>query len=292
MIGLVPSATDYSVCFDATNASGSTSTSGYLDQCYNNVAWDGFSDPTGTATVIPVTAGATAAGKNAALASAGAISGKVTAVSGGSGLAGGVIYVYNTTVSATTDATGNYTVKGVPASASGYSVCFDATNATGGTSTTGYLDQCYNNVAWDGISGVPAGTTVVPVSAGATATGKNAALASGGAISGKVTAAAGGGALAGVYGEVFDSSGNFVHYATTDSGGNFIVTGLATSATGYFLCFDASNATGGSSTTGYKDQCYNNVPWDGSSRPTGAATHVPVSAGTTATGKNAALQNG
>ena len=291
---LAASTTGYSVCFDASVAVGGSSTGGYLDQCYNNVAWDGVSAPTGT-TPVPVAAGATASGTNAALISAGAISGKVTAATGGGNLDGVWVYVYdasgNNIASTTTNYFGRYVVRGLTASATGYSVCFGAsTYVTGGGSTTGYLDQCYKNVAWDGFS-TPSGTTRIPVAAGTTASGKNAALTSAGAIAGTVTAATGGAPLTSVQVDVIDGAGSYVGSATTDANGNYEVVGLAPSTTGYSVCFDASFASGGTSTTGYADQCYNNVPWDGFSLPSGA-TAVPVTAGSVSAGKDAALANG
>ena len=142
-------------------------------------------------------------------------------------------------------------------------------------------------VAWSGSSSPPAGTTAVTVSTGSTTTGIDASLATAGAISGTVTAAADGSDLAYVVVEVF-SGGNEVATATTSTDGTYSVPGLAAGAS-YTVCFDAQGAAGGSSTTGYGDQCYNGIAWNGASTlPTGT-TAVTVSTGTATTGINASL---
>ena len=88
---------------------------------------------------------------------------------------------------------------------------------------------------------------------------------------------------------VFDAGGNFVTTSTTASDGSYKIVGLTPSATGYKVCFDATNATGGRSITGYASQCYNNVAWSVFSAPPASTTPVPVAAGATASGISAAL---
>jgi hypothetical protein len=102
-----------------------------------------------------------------------------------------------------------------------------------------------------------------------------------GGISGTVTAAAGGARLSGVDVEVWNGSGNDGKYAgsaTTGADGTYQVTGLDPLVPGYIVCFDGSDATGGSSSAGYLGQCYRNVPWD-EGYPAPGATPVPVAAG-------------
>jgi hypothetical protein len=295
VIGLAPSAMGYTVCFDASSATGGSSTTGYNSQCWDNVAWSPDSIPPASATLVPVSAGATATGINAALTAEGAISGTVTAAIGGLGVAGVSVEVINTfngnevMGSTSTGSTGTYKVIGLAPTATGYVVCFDASNATGGRSTTGYASQCYKNIAWDGGFTPPSGTTLVPVSGGAVAGGINAALAADGGISGTVTAATGGAGVASVTVEIFASNGNLVKNTSTAANGTYKVIGLTPSATGYTVCFDASNATGGSSTTGYASQCYKSVPWTGRGAPPAGTTPVPVAAGATASAISAAL---
>ena len=116
-----------------------------------------FSDTTG-ATTVPVTAGSTHTGVDVSLAAAGAVSGTVTDTAAHP-LVGVEVEVFNAGLTqigtAYTAANGTYTVGGLAAGT--YDVCFDGTTATGGSSTTGYLDQCYNDVAWDGSYCTPAG---------------------------------------------------------------------------------------------------------------------------------------
>jgi len=192
------------------------------------------------------------------------VAGTVTASSGGGGVAGVNVDVYdgsgNFVAQVSTDGSGDYSVTGLLPSATGYTVCFDASAATGGSSTTGCQSQCYSNVPWVPGQNPPSGATAVPLSAGQVAA-VNAALAADGGISGTVTAASGGGGVTGVNVDVYDSSGNFVTQAVTDSPGHFSAIGLLLSTTGYTVCFDASAAGGGSSTTGYQSQWYQNVPW-------------------------------
>src|SRR3954452_927434 len=84
----------------------------------------------------------------------GGISGKVTD-SGGAPLAGVEVSVNplfgGSTSTATSLPDGTFTVGGLPAGQ--YYVCFDAQDATGGSSTSGYVKTCWKNApAWDGIS--------------------------------------------------------------------------------------------------------------------------------------------
>jgi hypothetical protein len=282
--GLPPNATGYTVCFDASGATGGAA-AGYESQCYKGVAWTpGAAVPAGT-TPVPVAAGKTASGISPALAGGGAISGTVTA--GGGGISGVGVDVLSTSGTliggATTAPDGTYTVTGL-ASAS-YTVCFDAS----AISAAGYASQCYENVAWAGSGrGAPPGTTAVTVKGGTTASGVSAALTSGVSITGTVTASAGGG-LTGVNADVFDASGNFLATAATASDGTYAVTGLAPSSDGYIVCFDASSAAGGSSATGYASQCYKNVPWTSGSSPPSGTTPVRASSGAAITGVNAII---
>ena len=274
-----------------------SSTTGYENQCYNNTPWDGRPVDNTFPAPISVTAGVVSSGINQALPTGAAITGTVTAAIGGAGVSGVNVFVYNlangftaTSTGLSTAADGTYKVKGLTPNTSGYGICFDASTASGGGSTTGYQDQCYNNIPWDG-SSQPSGLTHLALTAGTTVPAISAALVAGGAISGTVTAASGGGALAGVQVQVFGSSGIYLTSVTTASDGTYAAAGLPPDSLGDTVCFNGAKATGGSSTGGYLDQCYNNVAWDGNGVP-GGTTPVPVTAGTTASGKNAALPAG
>ncbi|MGI8761621.1 MAG: carboxypeptidase regulatory-like domain-containing protein [Jatrophihabitantaceae bacterium] len=275
------------VCFDASGASGSSPT-GYLDQCYNGKAWNGQTRPTSaTATPVAVSTGALRPSVNATLAVAGAVSGTVVDTSGP--ISNVQVDVFdaqgNFNAGASTGSDGTYTVTGLAPGS--YYVCFDASRSSG-SSVGGYFDQCYSGYAWDGQTPPTSSTaTVVPVSSGAVTAKVDATLAVAGGLSGTVVDPAG--PVSNVQVDVFDANGNQLSNAETSSGsdGTYTVTGLAAGT--YFVCFDASGASG-SSTTGYLDQCYDGKPWDGQMQPTATtATAVAVSTGAVRAKVNATL---
>ena len=185
----------------------------------------------------------------------------------------------------TSNGDGSYLLSGLPES-TGYAVCFQAGSNTSGPSSAGYGAQCYRGADWNPSTAPPGAATPVAVTAGSTATGVDASLSTAGAISGTVTAAPDGAPLTQVTVEVFDADGQYVTQTSTAGDGTYTVLGLPASATGYTVCFDAAFASGGSA-AGYRDQCYADAAWDGSSPPSGTA--VPVTAGQTASGTDAAL---
>ena len=150
-----------------------------------------------------------------------------------------------------------------------------------GSSTTGYGNQCYNNVTWDGSASDISGATAVHVTAGATTSSINAGLPNGGVIAGTVDDSSSH-PLSDVEVEVVTSGGTEIGYAETNTNGSYTISGL--SAGTYNVCFDATFTTGGASTTGYHDQCYNNVSWNGTIADISGATAVHVTAGTTTSG--------
>ena len=277
----------------ASGAIGGSSTTGYLSQCYRNVPWQPGEQVPAGAKKINVSAGAATTGIKAALGAAGAITGTIATAGGGIPLANVVVEVASSSgfviATGVSQSNGTYTVTGLQTS-SGDTVCFDARAATGGHSPSGYESQCYKNVPWSGGAVLESGTTPVPVTAGSTSTA-NAALPAASGISGQVTSAADGSPLSQVSVDVFDTSGNEVAFAPTDTNGHYVIGDLGASATGFVVCFDASLASGGHSSSGYQSQCYKNVPWAGVYMPApGGATPVTVNSGTTQT-INAALGN-
>jgi hypothetical protein len=284
----VPPAPGYTVCFDASGATGGGSTMGYANQCYKAVPWPNtgflFTLPGGTIPVA-VRAGATTT-VDAALTALGGISGTVTALSGGAGLSGVSVDVYdannNVVGTTTTASTGAYSLSGLNTTSTGDSVCFDATGATGGFSKSGYVSECFKGVHWNPFQGSPPrGTSPVRVRSGFTST-VDAVLEDLGAIAGRVTAAGGSEGLAGVSVAVLDSSGSSIGTATTGPRGSYRISGLTPTPSGYMLCFNGSSATGGPSTIGYASQCFKHVHWNPSqfSPPTGTVP-VLVKAGAT-----------
>jgi molybdopterin-binding protein len=279
----------YNVCFEGNYATGGSSTTGYVEQCYRGVTWDGYSSGPIGATGVTVTAGAIASNIDASLSSGGVVTGTVTDTSSNP-LQG--VYVEIITTGAnpegvgftTTGTNGSYAVVDLPAGS--YDVCFIGSSATGGSSTTGYTDQCYDDVSWDGGYSDLGGTAVV-VTAGSTRSGIDANLTAGGAISGMVTDTTSA-PLEGVDVEVFTTGANpdNVGYGTTTADGSYTVGGLPTGS--YDVCFQSTYATGGVSPGGYFDQCYNDVTWDGSyADPSGKA--VAVTAGSTTPAVDASL---
>lgn len=250
----------YSVCFDVyDNVSGGTSTTGYVAECFDDTARDG------TPTPVTVTVGAAPAVANASLATAGAISGKVTDSAGHPVKDVQVQVGPNFAGTAATAADGTYTIRDLAPRAD-YQVCFDPSGLPGS-----YESQCYNDVP-DG--GTP---TPVTVTAGQTHTGINAKLSAGASISGRVTDSAGHG-LGNVFVDIESATGDTP--TLTGGDGSYGLGGLKAGT--YTVCFSLAEATGGNSdATGYVDQCYNNV------RSGGTPTPVTLAAGQARTGINA-----
>ena len=122
-----------------------------------------------------------------------------------------VVQIWTTSVApgvvavASTASDGTYAVAGLAAGT--YNVCFEGNYATGGSSTTGYVEQCYRGVTWDGYSSGPIGATGVTVAAGAIASNIDASLSSGGVVTGTVTDTSSN-PLQGVYVEIFTTGAN------------------------------------------------------------------------------------
>lgn len=268
--GRLPAGTDYKVCFSAAGAVGGTAVAGYVDQCWSNKATEAAADP------VTVTLGSSRTGVNATLLAAGGISGTVTEAGSGATLGDVGVTIRSTATStyefATTAANGTWSVKGLPPGTD-YTVCFDGSAATGGTSTTGHLDQCWNNKA------TQATADKVTVTSGAFRAGVDAALVKAGAISGRVTAATGGAALAGVDVTVESTATGTFDGSTTAADGTWSVTGLAP-GTDYVVCFGSALVGG----VDYFGECWNNQP----SQAT--ATKVTVAAGVVTANVNGTLE--
>ena len=256
------------------------------------MSWQGgAAPPPSGATPVVVSGGHASTGVNAVLAAAGSISGTVTSAAGATGLEAVAVAVFNgsgTLVdSGATSADGTYSVKGLQTSSPGYTVCFDASNAVGGASTTGYTSECYQDQPWNSYSSPPAGTNPVAVTAGTVTSGIDAALPTGGAIAGTVKASDGTN-LSNVSVEVYTTSSVQVGQAST-SNGKYTATALPGSASGYVVCFNAGGASGTDLAAGYTSLCYKTAAWSPGSPVPSGATLVPVSSGTTKSGINAAL---
>jgi hypothetical protein len=234
--------------------------SGYLGQYYK-----GASSPE-EATQVPVTAGVDTSAINAALSTAGAISGKVTSASAPGGVANVEVQVYDTggelAASAQTAANGTYTVSGL--ASSGYAVEFVPSSGT-------YARQFYAGAS------SPTEATLVSVVEGATTPSVNAELSVSGEISGTVISAATDAGLGAVEVQVYDSSGDSIASAETAANGTYTVSGLPAGT--YAVEFSPTSGD-------YLPQFY-------SQKSTlASASKVTVTAGATKTQINAALAAG
>jgi len=231
---------------------------GYVNERYNNKPNSENPDP------VPVTAPNTTFGIDAVLELGGSISGRVTD-STNAGIQSVWVYVYDTNgnsiSSASTDANGNYTAKGIPTGV--YKVRFYG-------SDLGYVNEWYNNK--------PDFGTADPVSVTApnVTSGIDAVLEVGGSISGRVTDSSGAGIQnIGVY--VYDTNWGWISSASTDANGNYSVIGITTGV--YKVFFDGSYL-------GYFNEWYNKKPDFVKADP------VPVTAPNATTGIDAVLELG
>jgi hypothetical protein len=166
--------------------------------------------------VVLVAVGFLLASPGHALAAGGQISGRVTDAASSLGVGSVDVDVYdagqNFVTSTQTGADGTYTVSGLVTGT--YEVGFVPTSGN-------YLSQFF-----DGETSLAA-ADAVPVTAGATTLGINAALAPGGQISGTVTDASSQG-IGNVEVDVYDASQNFVTSTMTAADGTYALSGLAT----------------------------------------------------------------
>jgi len=163
----------YVICFDAYAPTGTAPAGGFRHECFNDAA------NTTTATAVTTSIG-TVTTVNASLAPALAIVGTVSD-SAGASLSGGDVYAFPTGGGGSfqgswIDSQGHFVIGRLDAGT--YTVCVDA-RMTSGTSATGYLSECFQDVAWDPAAGfvTPAGTTGVTTTSVTTPTTVNFVLA-------------------------------------------------------------------------------------------------------------------
>jgi hypothetical protein len=239
------------------------------------------------ATPITVISGATTAGRNFALDPGGRVSGTVTNATTGSSIQGVSVNLYalvsgSTTFagSALTDATGTYTVIGLPAGT------YYALTSNG----LGFMNEIYDDVlcplTCSPTTAVQSGAPI-PVALGATAAGRNFALSQGGNISGTVlnqnTAAPLSNIVVAAVVRVGGST--FTTSASTNAAGNYTIIGLPT---GTYRLYTSNGQ-------GFINEIYDNQQCRGSCSTSTAATigsAVSVTAGSTTTSNDFALQPG
>jgi protocatechuate 3,4-dioxygenase beta subunit len=217
-------------------------------------------------TTALVTAGATTSNVNAALAPGGALSGKITGISGApvSGVCASLIgQSVSTDAGGCSDANGNFQTTGAPAGS--YKVSF--------TDTAGpYLLQYYTNTT------TYAAATPVNVTIGHVTPNINAVMARGATFSGTVTDSANNQPLSSICVTVWSSIGAWMGQRCTDAQGHYTSPGLAPGS------YKADYLDGNG--TGYLEQFYNGKA------DLGSANAIAVTAGSDTPGVNAAMQLG
>ena len=172
ILGLPPSNSGYTVCFDGTNSLDAHGDR-YTSACWRAHPWHPTL-PVPAEGIEPVTVSADAihSGVDEQLAYGNLVEGSVTDAGTGKGVAGATVTVVDPagTVIARVpeDTLGSWFVHGLPNSTSGYRFCIAA---------PGYHGQCYSGQSWDGTdANIPAGATAVPVTAGTAPTHVDVAL--------------------------------------------------------------------------------------------------------------------
>lgn len=199
-----------------------------------------------TANLVTVTAPNVTSNINQILSPGSRITGHVTTADTASPMESASIYVYDSegdTVSyPSTDASGIYTTTALPTGS--YRIRFNPSYAQQGV----YIKQYYNNKPTLTLA------NAVNVTAPNWVNNINAALARGGQISGTLMAADTGLPLSGFYVSVYNSSGDYVSYATTDATGAYLTPALP--AGDYRVRFEGR--TFPCSSVCYTGQYYNN----------------------------------
>ncbi len=257
-----------------TDASGDYSVDGlptgsyrvYFDNSGLNFVSEWYNDKTSfaLADAVAVTAGSTIPNIDAQLATGGQITGRVTNASA-VGIPDIIVSIQdssnNTIDHVHTDATGNYSVIGLPTGS--FKVYFI-------NNSLNYVSEWYNNkTSFDAAD-------AVAVTAGSTTPNINAQLVAGGEIRGKVTNASAVG-IQNIYVVFYDLSYDSAGYVYTDASGNYSISGLI--AGSYKVSFNSNDQD-------YISEWYNNK------MSFNDADAVAVTAGGIASNINAQLATG
>ena len=196
----------------------------WISEIYDDIPCeDPYCDPT-FGTPVAVSLGAETSGINFALAQDGGITGTVTDVETGDGLANHQVVLYEESGysyrTANTDTSGDYQFLGVTAGS--YFVRVDGHNY--GSDGPSYRGEVYDDIPCAIECDPTIGTPVVVGAEGLT-TGIDFALDLLGSISGTVTDAATGEPIRDASISIFDAVGRFVRSDTSDASGNFTVFG-------------------------------------------------------------------
>ena len=263
--------------------SGAPGNHGYRDEIYNNVACPAGCSATlaqRLGTRITLASGEDRTGVNMALSIGGRLTGRITDATTGEPLIGitiGAVRKAGTSLGAGgfgyTSQDGVFSIKGLVTGAY-YLVT---------SNFDGYINEIYPGLACPGeCDGLNLAGSPVLVTEGTTTDGVNLALERGGRISGRVTEAATSAPRAFAFVTVYNAQHRPVTGAHTDSNGEYL-TNAGLPSGNYYLRVDAPD--------GFHDEVFDNLPCgdDCYSLLKAVATAVPVTAGSTATGKDFAL---
>lgn len=226
---------------------------------------------------IVLSAGVTTTGIDFALDRGASVSGTVRAASGATPLANVSVTVLNSTYSAnaTTDAAGNYTVRGLPAG-----VYYAYAEASGQNYVTTWMGDVPCRGFFCFYSGAP-----ITITAGANLTGRQFNMPTGGTISGVITDAASGfPAPRQTRLELFDLSGRLVVQQISMGTTGYSATGLPPGA--YKAVFASS------SVLGWVDTAFGGLPCPRGGCDLSLLPSVFVTAGATTSGINVSLPRG
>jgi hypothetical protein len=261
---------------------------GFVNETYNNIPCVGSCSANSLLAGAPiaVTAGATTAGRNFALDTGGRLTGSVTSAAGAAlqNVSVSVVTMISGSVvtagSAATDATGTYTVTGLPA----------GTYHAFTTNNLGFMNEIYDDLlcprTCSSTTAAQSGADI-PIALGGTTSGRNFVLGQGGNISGTVLDQVTAAPLTGIAITAVVTVGttNFTASATTDAAGNYTIVGLPTGS--YRLYTSGAGQ--------FIHEIYDNQQCRGPCSTASAAaigSPVAVTAGATTTGHNFALQRG
>jgi hypothetical protein len=265
----LPIGTQYVVCFTTTELQ-------YQDACYHDAADAAHGTP------VAVTDGGYTNGIDQVLPGGGPTSkltGYITSAANGRAVVNTTVTLWNAAHTKTleslyaSDSDGSYDLSGVPTGS--YQVCVDGSfGRQGEAAGTGYGSQC----------------SALDVTAPTTTAGPNFALPVGGLITGTIKAT--NGHTLGDAHVIAYSGGAAVRRIDSDSSGTYRLAGLPNGS--YTVCVDGAEANypvgGDFGPTGFSDQCWQAVTWNGSTPLPAGTTPVAVTAGTTKSGINATLQ--
>lgn len=240
----------WAACFIADDVSVKLEPTGLVTSCYKYAGeLDGQLPPTFT-----VTAGAITPSISARLKAGAAFSGIVTDTSAHP-LRGVVVEAYQVhssgprPVTAVTAVDGTYTIRGLATPRAG--ACFRTFGGpiTGGSSSSGYVESCYDNQPIHS-----AHPQLFAISSGTVTTGIDAALAAGAAIQGRITSTSGEPAAGvGVLAEQTEDGGGSGS-AVIGADGTYRIIGLVPG--NYTVCSESGYAPEPTTGNGYLPGCY------------------------------------